>query len=206
MSAFQARQRASTMASWVSSRRWLRCRSREEQPDPLHRVELRRIGRQPDERDVARDHELPGPVPAGAVEHHDGVLVPGQGGREPGEELVHRRGRDLRQDEGEGLAGRGPDGGEEVGPAVALVAQARRSLAAGEPAMADAALLAKSGFIHEPQRQAFVGMLRPRVVEGGLQPPLANASRAAASAFGCEGRAFCQDRPRRCISLLMCPR
>src|SRR3712207_5531530 len=36
----------------------------QEQPDPLHRVELGRIGRQPDEGDVARDHELPGPVPA----------------------------------------------------------------------------------------------------------------------------------------------
>ena len=178
----------------------------QEQPDPLHRVELRRVGRQPDERDVARDHKLPGPVPASAVEHHDRMLVLGQRRREPGEELVHRRGRHLRQHETEAVAGRGPNGGEEVGPAVALVAQARRSLAAGEPAMADAALLAESGFIHEPQRQAPTGMLGPHVVEGGLQPPLANASRAAASAFGCEGRAFCRDRPRRRISLPMCPR
>jgi hypothetical protein len=143
-------------------------------------------------------------VPTGAVEHHDGVLVLGQRCREPGEELVHRRGRDLRQDEGEGLAGRGPDGGEEVGPAVALVAQAWRSLAAGEPAMADAALLAESGFIHEPQRQALVAVLRPCLVESGLQPPFANASRAAASAFGCDGRAFCHDKSSWCISLPMC--
>ena len=129
-------------------------------------------------------------MPAGAVEHQDGVPVFGQGGREPGEELVHRRGRDLRQHESEAVAGCWPDGGEEVGPGVALVAQARRFLAAGEPAMADAALPAESGLVHEPQRQALAGMLRPRLVEGGLQPPFAKAPRAAASAFGCEGRAF----------------
>src|SRR3712207_9032870 len=80
-----------------------------------------------------------------------------------------------------------------------------RSLAAAEPAVADAPLLAEPGLIHEPQRRAFAGMPGPRGVEGGLQPPLANASRAAASAFGCEGRASCQDRPRRCISPPMCP-
>ena len=143
-------------------------------------------------------------MPAGAVGHHDGVLVFGQGGREPGEEGVHRRGRDLRQHEGEALAGRRPDGGEEVGPGVALVAEARWPLAAGEPAVAGAPLLAESGLVHEPERQALAGMLRPSAVEGGLQPPLANASRAAASAFGCEGRAFCRDRPSRRISLPMC--
>src|SRR3712207_1360335 len=174
------------------------------QPDPLHRVELGRVGRQPDERDVARDGEPLGPVPAGAVEHQDGVLACDQRRRELGEEAVHGRGRDLRQDEREGLARGRPDGGEEGGPGIALVAQARRPPAAGEPAMADAPLLAKSGLVHEPGRQARVGMRRPPAVEGGPQPPLANASRAAASAFGCEGRAFRRDRPRRRIGLPMC--
>jgi hypothetical protein len=70
--------------------------------------------------------------------------------------------------------------------------------------VANAALLAESGFIHEPQRQALVGVRRPRVVEGGLQPPFANASRAAASAFGCDGRAFCHDMSSWCISFPMC--
>src|SRR3954465_8362098 len=69
--------------------------------------------------------------------------------------------------------------------------------------MADAPLLAESGLVHEPQRQAFVGVLRPRVVEGGLQPllqtpralphppsgatavPSATTSRAGASACPC---------------------
>src|SRR3712207_6869158 len=44
-----------------------------------------------------------------------------------------------------------------------------RSLAAAEPAVADAPLLAEPGLIHEPQRRAFAGMPGPRGVEGGLQ-------------------------------------
>ena len=143
-------------------------------------------------------------MPAGTVEHHDGVLVLVQGRCEPGEELVHRFDRDLGQHEGEALACCGPDGGEEMGPTIALAAQSGRALATGEPAMADTPLLAKSGFVHEPQRQALVGVRRPRVVEGALQPPFANASRAAASAFGCDGRAFCHDMSSWCISLPMC--
>ncbi|SRR5689334_16263417 len=133
-------------------------------------------------------------MPAGTIEHHDGVLIRWQRRREVGEELVHRLGRDLGQHEGEALAGGWLDGAEEMGPGIALIAQAGWALAAGEPAVADAALLTKSGLVHEPQRQALVGVLRPRVVEGGLQPPFANASRAAASAFGCDGRAFCHDK------------
>jgi hypothetical protein len=61
-------------------------------------------------------------VPAGAVEHQDGVLVLGQRCRELGEERVHRRGQDLRQHQSEAIAGCRPDSGEEVGPGVALVA------------------------------------------------------------------------------------
>src|SRR3712207_8600884 len=38
--------------------------------------------------------------------------------------------------------------------------------------VADAPLLAKPGLVHEPERQAFVGALRSRVVQSGLQPPL----------------------------------
>src|SRR3954467_2571538 len=176
----------------------------QEQPEPLDRVEVRRIRRQPDERDIARDHEPLGLVPASAVEHQDAMFALGQRRRELAEEGVHRPGPDRRRDEGEAVAGRRPDGAEEVGPSVTLVAQTRRPLATGEPAMADAPLLAETGLVHEPERQAFVAVRRPRVVQSGLQPPFANASRAAASAFGSEGRAFCRDRPSRRISLPMC--
>ncbi len=72
-------------------------------------------------------------MPAGTVEHHDGVLVDGQRRGKLREELIHRLGRDLGQHESEGVARGRPDGGEEMGPGVALVAQARWPLAAGEP-------------------------------------------------------------------------
>src|SRR4051794_38145082 len=80
-------------------------------------------------------------MPAGTVKPHDGLLVRGQRRRQPHEELVQRLGRTLGQHESEALAGSRPDGGEEVGPAVTLIAQAGRSLPSGEPAMADAAFL-----------------------------------------------------------------
>src|SRR4051794_11274745 len=107
----------------------------------------------------------------------------------------------MRQHEGEVLAGGGPDGREDVRPGVAHVAAAGRPLPAGEPAMAHAPLLAEPGFVLEPERQALIRMRRARGSEGGLEPPFANASRAAGSAFGWAGRAFCRDRPSRCSSL-----
>ncbi len=69
------------------------------EPDALHEVELRRTGRERDEGDVRRDAQGLGAVPAGAVEHHDGVLVlrdrPGEGV----EEGLHRLSADLGQAE-----------------------------------------------------------------------------------------------------------
>jgi hypothetical protein len=44
-------------------------------------------------------------------------------------------------------------------------------------------------------------MRRTRSVEGGLERPFANASRAAGSAEGWDGRAFCRDSPSRRSSL-----
>jgi len=70
---------------------------------------------------------------------------------------------------------------------MALVAQAWRPLATGEPATAGAPLLAEPGLIHEPQRQAFAGMLRPRLVEGDLQPPLYEAHRVKRNFLGSAG-------------------
>lgn len=154
-----------------------------------------------EEGDVARHLQVVRGVPAGAVEDEDGVLVLGQRGGEVREEDAHRLCRDVRQHEGEVLAGGGPDGGKDVRPGVAHVAEPGRALPAGEPAMAHAPLLAEAGLVLEPERQALVRMRCARGIEGGLEPPFANASRAAGSAFGWAGRAFCRDSPSRCSSL-----
>ena len=144
-------------------------------------------------------------MPPRLVHDHDGVLVGGQRLAEPVQERLHGRGGHLGQHEREALPRRGLHGGEQVRPGVALVAKARRALAAGEPTVADAPFLPEAGFVLEPERQALAGMCRRGPVQRGLQPPFANASRAAASALGWLGRAFCRDRPSALTTLLMCP-
>ncbi len=99
------------------------------------------------------------------------------------------------QHEREAVAGGGPHRREQVRPGVALVAQARRALPAGEPAMAHAPLLAEAHLVLEPERQALARVPGCDGVQFAPQPPLTKASRAAGSALGCDGRAFWCDRP-----------
>ena len=127
-------------------------------------------------------------MPPRLVHDHDGVLVGGQRLAEPVQERLHGRGGHLGQHEREALPRRGLHGGEQVRPGVALVAKARRALAAGEPTVADAPFLPEAGFVLEPERQALAGMVRCGPVQRALQPPFANASRAAGSALGWLGR------------------
>ncbi len=65
-------------------------------------------------------------MPSGAVEHHDGVLVMGQGLGEAVEEDPRRVGVDPGRDQREGGLAAGPGGTEESGPFVAPVLHARR--------------------------------------------------------------------------------
>jgi hypothetical protein len=133
------------------------------------------------------------------------VLVRRERGREHLKEHLHGLGRQLRQHECKALSGGGADGRKQMRPGITLITQAGRTLAAGEPAMTHTALLSKSRFVLEPERQAFAGMLGGDLVEFGLEPPFTKASRTAGFAFGCEGRAFWRDRPSLRISLDMCP-
>ena len=77
--------------------------------------------------------------------------------------------------------------------------------AAHPPAVRGPALLTDAGLIHEPEGNLLVGMGVGGRLHGIEKPLFAKASRAIGSAFGCVGRAFCRDRPRRRSSLLMCP-
>jgi len=135
------------------------------------------VGRQWDEGEVARPAQIFGIVPAGLIEHHDRVLVPGQPAGEAFQEDVHRLGADNGHHQGEVLTRRGTDGGEQMHPGVALIAQAGSALPAPPPAMADAALLAdpvdrlRRSTVLEPQRHTLVGMCLPRAVDRGKKPP-----------------------------------
>lgn len=98
-------------------------------------------------------------MPAGAVQHHDGVCAGRHGGGEVDQEAVHGLGADPRQHEREILAGRGSQGREDVGRGKAPVAQARRALPPHPLAMARSALLADARLIHEPERDRLVRRL-----------------------------------------------
>ena len=130
-------------------------------PEPLDRVELRRVGRQRHQGEIVGDDQGAGAMPARLVEHEHGMSVRGNLGRQLGQKPAHRGGRDGRQHERHFGSGSGLDGGEEVSRGKALVAQARRALAPDPPTVSGAAFLAHSGLVFEPQLDALtrVGLL-----------------------------------------------
>ena len=126
----------------------------EVEPHALDRVELGRVGRQRLQRDVVGYAQIARAVPAGAIEHHDHVVVFADGGGEAVEELLHRLGVGVRHDEGEAVVGAGLDGREDVGEGEALVAQPRRALTAPPPDVDRAPLLADARLVLEEQANA----------------------------------------------------
>jgi hypothetical protein len=92
------------------------------------------------------------------VEDQGDVLVLTDGCGELVEELLHRLGVGVRQNEGKGIVGAGLDGREDVGEREASIAQARRPLAALPPDAAHAAFLTDAGFVLEEQAQALLLM------------------------------------------------
>src|SRR5215218_803949 len=58
-------------------------------------------------------------------------------------------------------------------------------------------LLAHTSFVHEPEGDLLVGMGLGSRLYGAGEAPLANASAALAPRWGCTGRAFGLDSPRR---------
>jgi len=130
----------------------------EVEPHALDRVELGRVGRQRLQRDVVGYAQIARAVPAGAIEHHDHVVVFADGGGEAVEELLHRLGVGVRHDEGEAVVGAGLDGREDVGEGEALVAQPRRALTAPPPDVDRAPLLADARLVLEEQANALVLM------------------------------------------------
>ncbi len=167
------------------------------QPDPLDGVQFRTVGRERDQGDVARDVGLSELVPAGAVEHDDGVDIVGEGLGEGIEEQPGGAGGDLRQDQREVVAGGRPDGAEDVGPLVPPVADPRRPLAAQPPAVTDPTLVADAGLVLEPELEALVGMRFGRRLQGRAEPPFLKRRCASGSPWGCTGRAFCREKSRR---------
>jgi hypothetical protein len=93
-------------------------------------------------------------VPTGSIEDQHDVLVVLDRLGELVEVDLHGVRRDFGQHEREGIVGTGLDGAVDVGERVALIALARRALAARVPAMADAALLADARLVLKEETYA----------------------------------------------------
>ena len=128
------------------------------EPYAFDGVELWRIGRQCYQRDILRDDEAARDVPAGLIEHHDGMLVAIDGGREAVQELLHRIRVRVGQNKGEAVIGAGLDSREDVGKREAIVGEAWRTLAASPPDVARAPLLADPSFVLEKEADALAFM------------------------------------------------
>ena len=130
----------------------------EVEPHTLDRVQLWRVGRQRQQRDVVGNAQRAGTVPAGLIEHHRDVLVVADGRSEAVEERLHRLGIHVRHDEREGFVGSRLDGCEDVGEREALIAESRRTLTSPPPDVARAPLLPDAGLVLEEEADALVFM------------------------------------------------
>ena len=76
-SQFQASQQLSMISSVVRKTRCERRLSSQMQPQPLDRVEFRRVGRQEDEAEVFGHHQIAGGMPARLVHQHHAMRAGG---------------------------------------------------------------------------------------------------------------------------------
>ena len=128
----------------------------EVEPHALDRVQLGRVGRQRHERDVVWRDEGTRAMPAGPIEHHDDVLIGGDGCREAIEKLLHRLRVHVRQNKREGVVCAGLDGCEDVGEREAFVAEARRPLTTLSPNVTGRALLSDARLVLKEQADALI--------------------------------------------------
>src|SRR5690606_1725136 len=128
------------------------------EPDALDGVELGRERRQRNERDPPWHTERLAAATPRTVQHQRDVLVLGNGLRHCIEQRTRSRAVRIRQDQREGIVGAGLDGGVDVGGYIALIKEARRSLAALPPDMTDATLLPDARLVLEIQAKPLVFM------------------------------------------------
>lgn len=95
--------------------------SQHEVPEVFHRVELRRLRRQWQDRDVAGDDEIIGHVPARLIHDEDGMRIIGHVPGDLDQVLVHGMGITPGHDQRRRLAELGADGTEDIGRAGSLV-------------------------------------------------------------------------------------
>jgi hypothetical protein len=89
------------------------------------------------------------------------------------------------------------------GPLVAELPDARRTLAAPPPAVAEPTLVADPRLVLEPQLDALVRMAGDGLGYTIGKPPFLKASCASGSFFGWQGRAVCREKSSRLSTRVM---
>ena len=121
-----------------------------ELPDVFLRVQLRAFCRQWDERDVGRDGQAAGEMPAGLIDEQRGVRARRDLGGDFGQVQVHGFGVAPGQDEGCALAVLGADCAEYISGGGSLISVSARTRSALGPTAGDLVLLADARLVGEP--------------------------------------------------------
>ena len=137
----------------------------QEQPDPFHGVKFRSAGGKGSKGYIGWDTQGFCLMPPGLIENQEDMLVRANGFRKLVEIDLHGVGRDLGQDQCEGVIRARLDGAVDIGKGIALIASSGRPLTSCEPAMTDASLLPNAGFILKKEtdflaRMSFTNLLQ----------------------------------------------
>ena len=124
-------------------------------PDVLDWIELGRLGRQGDERDVFGHGQLRGDMPPGLIDEQNGVRAGRDGKRDLLEMQCHSLCVAGWEDETGRLTERGTDRAEDIGRGRSLILRGERSRAAFCPASRDLVLLTDAAFVLEPELEWF---------------------------------------------------
>ena len=152
----------------------------QEQPDPFHGIEFGRAGRQGFESYTGRDAQSLCLMPARLIENQEHMLVRANCFSKLVEIDLHGVGRDLGQDEREGVIRAQLNGAVGIGESIALIASPRRPLAPREPAVTDAPFLTDARFILKKETD-FLALAGFAFLFQALGEPPLKASCAASS-------------------------
>ena len=138
-------------------------------PNGLDRVELRRLGRQRQERDVVWHLQLVREVPPGLIQHQEGVMTRCDGQADLFQMKGHGLGGAAGQDEPGGLALGGTDRTEDVGRLGPLIARGRGTGPPWGPAAGDLVLLPDPSLVAEPDLYRLAANLGGDLLQAGRE-------------------------------------
>src|SRR6266702_296497 len=129
-------------------------------PNPLDRVELRAVGRQLQQSDIAGHHESVATVPAGTIEDHYGMGIVGDLAADLAEVMVHGDGIADRHDQRRRLALRRANRTKHIGRGEVEILRRHRPAAGLPPHPGQGVLLADASLVLKPYLDSRTACLR----------------------------------------------